>query len=183
MQADSESGAGVLGQSTSGSQRPSVLGFSSGVEAGVQGHSPNGPGLVGTTASGSAASFVGPVFVWGSLFVIGATKSAVVPHPDGTLRQLYCVESPESWFEDFGTDELNEGRASVRIDPDFATLVQTDDYHVFLTPYDDCNGLYVSRKRPDGFEVREHRGGHSGLQFSYRLLPRRRDVDALDWNL
>ena len=139
---------GVLGQSASGSQRPSVLGFSSGVEAGLQGHSPTGPAIVGTTASGSAASFVGPVYVWGSLFVIGATKSAVVPHPDGTLRQLYCVESPESWFEDFGTGELREGEANVRIDPDFAPLVQADDYHVFLTPYDDCNGLTSAARNP-----------------------------------
>jgi hypothetical protein len=169
---------GLLGQSASGSQSASVLGFSSGVEAGVEGHSPGGPAVVGTTAAGSAASFVGPVFIWGSLFVIGATKSAVVPHPDGTLRQLYCMESPESWFEDFGTGELNEGEANVSIDPDFATLVQADDYHVFLTPYDDCNGLYVSRRRPDGFQVREQRGGQSSLQFSYRLLSRRRDVEA-----
>ena len=170
--------SGVVGQSAKGSRSPSILGYSSGFEPGVQGHSPDGPAVVGTTTYGSAASFVGPVYVWGSLFVIGATKSAVVPHPDGTLRQLYCVESPESWFEDFGTGELREGEANIPIDPDFAALVQADDYHVFLTPYDDCNGLYVSRKEPDGFQVREQRGGHSSLQFSYRLLSRRRDVDA-----
>jgi RNA polymerase sigma factor (sigma-70 family) len=30
------------------------------------------------------------------------SKAAVVPHPDGGHRQVYCQESPEPWFEDFG---------------------------------------------------------------------------------
>ena len=38
-----------------------------------------------------------------------ARRSAAVPHPDGFHRRLYCIECPESWFEDFG-----EGTLSVR---------------------------------------------------------------------
>ena len=38
----------------------------------------------------------------GGLTIVGGIKSAAVPHPDGSHRQLYCMESPENWFEDFG---------------------------------------------------------------------------------
>jgi len=48
--------------------------------------------------------------------VIGGPKSAAVPHPDGTLRRLYCVESPESWFEDFGNRAEGFVRLNGRID-------------------------------------------------------------------
>jgi hypothetical protein len=63
------------------------------------------------------------VFVRGDFTVAGGAKSAAVPHPDGTHRWLYCLESPESWFEDFGRAQLTCGRAEVKIDPDFAALV------------------------------------------------------------
>jgi hypothetical protein len=34
--------------------------------------------------------------------LVSGTKSAAVPFPDGSQRALYCMESPELWFEDFG---------------------------------------------------------------------------------
>ena len=46
------------------------------------------------------------------------------------------MESPESWFEDFGTGQLECGRVEIAIDPDFAALVRLDDYQVFLTQDD-----------------------------------------------
>ena len=42
-------------------------------------------------ASGFAARFDGPVLVNGNFTAIGGSKSAAVPHPDGTHRRLYCV--------------------------------------------------------------------------------------------
>ena len=122
-----------------------------------------------------AGLFFGNVQVQGDFTVIGH-KSAVVPHPDGTHRRLYCVESPENWFEDFGSGELSEGRATVEFDADFAALVKTKDYHVFLTPEGDCNGLYVHRKGAGGFEVRELQKGTSSAGFAYRIVARRRDA-------
>jgi hypothetical protein len=80
------------------------------------------------------------------------------------------VESPESWFEDFGRAELRDGRAAVELDVDFAGLVDTDDYHVFLTPEGESSGLYVSSRTTSTFEVREQPDGRSttGLQLSHR---------------
>src|SRR5262249_26287600 len=84
-----------------------------------------------------------------------------------------CMESPELWFEDFGAAKLKAGRAVVKLDPDFAKVVTVDEYHVFVTPADDCRGLCVSNKTATGFEVRELQGGTSNVAFSYRIVARR----------
>jgi hypothetical protein len=127
-------------------------------------------------ASGFAARFDGPVLVNGNFTAIGGSKSAAVPHPDGSHRRLYCMESPESWFEDFGRDQLANGRARVRLDNDFAAIVRGDDYYVFLTAEADSKGLYVANKTPAGFEVREQQGGTGNLAFSYRVVAKRKDI-------
>ena len=114
-----------------------------------------GAAVVGATngvAGAFAAAFYGPVIVGGDFTVFGA-KSAAVPHPDGSHRRLYCVESPESWFEDFGKSRLDCGEVVVPIDPDFAAVADLQDYHVFVTPYED-HDLRVSEQTPTQFTVR-----------------------------
>jgi hypothetical protein len=159
-----------------------VVGFSTGISGvGVLGSANSGGGAVGVwgrSLTGLAGLFSGKVQVIGDFTVVGGFKSAAVRHPDGSHRRLYCVESPENWFEDFGTGTLVGGVGRVPLDPDFATLVHTEDYHVFLTPRGDSQGLYVSSQTPAGFEVREQRGGSSSLSFSYRLVAKRGDVAA-----
>jgi hypothetical protein len=130
-----------------------------------------------STPGGIAGWFEGSIFASGSLVATGG-KSAAVPHPDGTLRQLYAVESPESWFEDFGRAELGDGRARVPLDPEFAALVDTSDYHVFLTPEGETGGLYISARTERDFEVREQGGGTSNAPFSYRIVAKRKDLPA-----
>ena len=80
------------------------------------------------------------------------------------------------WFEDFGRDQLANGRARVRLDPDFAALVHGNNYHVFLTAEGDSNGLYVGDRNANSFEVREKRSGTSSLAFSYRVVAKRKDI-------
>jgi hypothetical protein len=46
---------------------------------------------------------------------------------------MYCVESPESYFEDFGEARLKNGVANVRLDREYAAFVKNDHYSVFLT--------------------------------------------------
>jgi len=101
-----------------------------------------------------------------------------VPFPDGTQRALYCMESPELWFEDFGAAKLKGGRAVVKLDTDFAKVVTLNEYHVFVTPEGDCRGVCVSNKTATGFEVRELQGGTSNVAFSYRIVARRKDIKA-----
>jgi hypothetical protein len=156
---------------------------------GIYGLSAKGHGLVGATAAAGAAAivgatngvagafagaFYGPVIVGGDFTVFGA-KSAAVPHPDGSHRRLYCVESPDSWFEDFGDGQLVDGIADIAIDPDFAAVVDASKYQVFLTQYDDYHALYVTNRTPLGFRVQAKAGTGCGA-FSWRLVSRRRDI-------
>jgi len=146
---------------------------------GVGGYAQSGVGVWGECAdknTGFAGIFSGNVRVNGD-FEVNGIKAAVVPMPDGSLRRLYSVESPESWFEDFGEARLAGGKAEVKIDRGFAALVR-GAYHVFLTPYGDSNGLYVSRRTSKSFVVREQGGGKSALTFSYRIVARRKDIKA-----
>jgi hypothetical protein len=153
-----------------------VIGTSN-AHAGVFGYSTNANGIVGMTSNpaSSAGSFFGDVRVAGNIYA-NNLKSAVVPFPDGSRRALYCMESPELWFEDFGSAKLARGRAVVKLDTNFAKVIKRGDYRVFVTPEGDCRGLYVRRRSANGFEVRELTGGKSSVAFSYRIVGRRKDI-------
>jgi hypothetical protein len=159
----------------------------------IYGLSAKGHGLVGATASAGAAAvvgasngvegayagaFYGPVIVSGNFTVVGGAKSAAVPHPDGSYRRLYCVESPESWFDDYGNARLVCGEAVVTLDRDFAAVVDTSGYHVFLTGYDGLAALSVCDRSADGFRVKAMSGAGEGT-FSWRVVAKRKDIAAL----
>ena len=205
----SDSGNAVYGEipATSNENTIAIYGLNSSTYGssgaggfGVYGFSARGHGLVGATAAAGAAAvvgasngvagayaaaFYGPVAVAGDFTVFGGAKSAAVSDRDGTLRRLYCVESPESWFEDFGSGELVEGRAEVAIEPGFASVAAMGDYHVFLTGYDNDNVLHVTERTPQGFTV-EANAALAALQgrarcdlggkFSWRVVARRKDI-------
>jgi hypothetical protein len=170
------SGQGVYG--AAGPQGSGVVGVSSGTGTGtgVAGYgASSGSGVVGTAGSGGGYG----VFSYGNMGATG-TKSAVVPLPDDRVVSLYAVESPENWFEDFGSGELNNGVATIEIDPTFSQTVSLDvSYHVFLTPNGDCEGLYVAQKSATGFEVRELRAGKSNVAFDYRIVAKRKGLETL----
>src|SRR5262249_24983493 len=132
-------------------------------------------GTVGIgTSDANAGVFHGNVVVTGQIFA--GIKDAIVPSPDGSTRLLHCMESPEHWFEDFGSARLTRGRATVKLDADFAKVVTLNGYRVFLTPEGDCHGVYVRNKRGSSFEVRELQGGRSNVAFSYRIVAKRKDI-------
>jgi hypothetical protein len=166
--------AGVTGTAD---QNPGVIGTSN-AAIGIYGFSTGNSGVVGETANPNsfAGYFAGNVHVTGNLTVAGPVKGAIMPFPDGTQRVLYCMESPEPWFEDFGSGKLKRGRAVVKIDRDFAKVIKRGDYHVFLTPRGDCRGLYVRSQGGASFEVRELGGGRSRVAFSYRIVAQRKDA-------
>jgi hypothetical protein len=63
------------------------------------------------TSGRYAGLFGGNAFVQGTFTVApGFAKSATVLGRDGDLRRLYCMESPEAYFEDFGEDTLPSER-------------------------------------------------------------------------
>jgi hypothetical protein len=108
----------------------------------------------------------------GNLGCTGSKSS--ITEVDEELRTLYAIESPDVWFEDFGTSQLVNGKISVPMESLFAQTVNLDvDYHVFLTPLGDCNGLFVTDKTATGFEVRELGSGSSNVSFDYRIVAKR----------
>jgi hypothetical protein len=88
------------------------------------------------------------------------------------------VESPECWFEDFGSGRLKNGSVIVKIDAEFAQTINTDPYHIFLQAEGDCNGMIVTSKTVSGSTVKETDGGTNNAAFSYRIVARRSDVVA-----
>jgi hypothetical protein len=152
----------------------------------------NSPSGVPTFFAFNAASGTLPVFAAGgnggfcnidtnghlacanALSVLGAVHS-------GQRRvALYAVESPQNWFEDFGSGQLTNGTARIILDHTFVETVNTDvQYHVFLTPRDECEGLYVSKATASSFEVHEFHSGHSNAPFDYRIVALRRGLENL----
>lgn len=119
----------------------------------------------------------GDVSISGSLGVLGS-KNSIVKIADGRWVALSAMESPETWFEDFGTIRLRNGRAFVRIDKMFAQTANVDIlYKVFLTPNGNTRGLYVIKKTAATFEVRENGGGRSNVTFDYRIVAKRRGYE------
>jgi len=132
-----------------------------------------------------AAYFTGKTVVQGDFYVVSGGKFAAVPHQDGTYRGMYATEAPEPWFEDFGEGTVVNGKADVKIDPEFAALIHTGDYHVFLTEHGGYNGLHTTTKGPGGFTVETSptlakAAGLSTAQvqgtFSYRVVAKRKDI-------
>jgi len=109
------------------------------------------------------------------------SKSAVVPVDNATRKvALYAVESPENWFEDFGSGQLSGGAATVTLEPVFAQTVNVGlEYHVFITPDGENKGLYVTKKTATVFEVHESYGGQSNISFDYRIVARRKGYETI----
>ncbi|GAA5154373.1 hypothetical protein GCM10023321_26080 [Pseudonocardia eucalypti] len=173
-------GAG-LGENGAGVRATSSAPNGNGVIA-VANNGTNAFGIWAIARRGFAGNFDGRVQVNGSLQVNGAltvtgAKSAAVRVRDGSLRLLYAVESPESWFEDFGVGALENGYATVELDSDFSSVLADETYHVFLTEYDDNNALYVAARTGTSFEVRS-KNASAKSQFSYRIVGKRRDIPA-----
>lgn len=115
----------------------------------------------------------------GSLTCNGALTT-VVPAESNKKVQVYSMQSPENWFEDFGSGQLAGGVARVQLETTFAQTVNTGtSYHVFLTPKGDCKGLYVTNETAGGFEVREMGSGQSSVAFDYRVVAHRKGYESL----
>lgn len=164
-------GVGVVAINNGGPTQPALVAIS-----------PNSTAILPVLQVTGGASLGSPsCIVDGSADLIcSGFKAAVVPVDRGQRQvTLYAVESPENWFEDFGSAKLMNGSAVVTLEPTFVQTVNTGfDYHVFLTPQGDCKGLYVKQKTATSFEVHEMGGGKSSVAFDYRIVARRRGYEG-----
>ncbi len=105
----------------------------------------------------------------------GAVQT-IVTNREGERITLTCPEAPEMLFQDYGIGQLVDGKAHVEIDPDLAININVSEDHplkVFVTPEGDCNGLYVTNKSANGFDVIELQGGSSNITFSWQIVATR----------
>ena|ERR1022692_1173609 len=109
------------------------------------------------------------------------TVTGVAPLDGGKrIVAMSAIESPQNWFEDFGSAQLAGGVAIVTLDPDFIQTVDTEmDYKVFPVPNGDCKGLFVTHKTTTSFEVRELGGGTSSVGFDYRITAVRKNYEKV----
>jgi hypothetical protein len=109
------------------------------------------------------------------------TKNAVVPIYGGKRKvAMSAIESPQNWFEDFGSAQLSNGSAVVALDPDFIQTVNTSTHYMVIpVPNGECNGLYITNKTPASFEVRELGGGTSNIAFDYRIVVLRKNYEKV----
>jgi len=110
----------------------------------------------------------------GDVLCTGTISSSNVARAGDRAVKTYSVQSAESWYEDAGSAQLINGVAHVPLDPAFGETVNAAiEYHVFLTPGGESEGLYVTNKTANGFEVHEQHGGHSNIAFDYRIMAKR----------
>jgi hypothetical protein len=163
--------AAVLGESFRDPGTPA--GSDNGKAAGVYGYSETGYGGVFITRQTGQFRWKpsGGLRVVGEILKTQGEYSEALPHPDGSQRLLYAPLSPESWYEDYGRAQLVGGRVEVELDTDFVAVLGIEDgeYHVFLTPEGDTQGLYVESRSARSFIVREQQAGTSNTTFSYRV--------------
>jgi len=105
------------------------------------------------------------------------TKSAIVNTESFGDRLIYCVESPEVWFEDVGKATLDKGEVEVVFEEVFASIVNLEiDYHVFLTPLgQEPVLLFITEKTSTGFKVKGTGldGNPVKCDLDYRIVAKR----------
>jgi hypothetical protein len=99
----------------------------------------------------------------------------IVPTADHGRVTLTCPESPEYWYQDYGTAQLVDGHAHVDLDPILADIVVVDaenPVRVFCTPVDMpmFNGVTVTNRTATGFDLVELNGGAHNGKVDYQLV-------------
>ena len=91
---------------------------------------------------------------------------------------MFSPEAPEIVFHDFGVGKLINGKAHITLDPIFSRNIVVNDEHplrVFIQLEGDCNGVYVTNKTKEGFDVIELNNGTSNIEFSWFVIANRSD--------
>jgi hypothetical protein len=102
---------------------------------------------------------------------LAATTRAV----NGLKVSTYSSEARSPMIEDFGEATLTAGRAYVRLDPAFVSVIaHGTPYLVFITAHAPVRSpLFVTQKTPLGFNVGEAYPERSAIVFDYRIIAKR----------
>jgi len=107
------------------------------------------------------------------------TVSEVIPTENHGRIILTAPESPEYWYQDYGSVQMINGVATIQIDPILSDIIVVDNKNpirVICTPYQMpyFNGVTIMRYDKKTVEIRELNGGtHSGtLQYQLVAKPK-----------
>jgi hypothetical protein len=110
------------------------------------------------------------------------TVNTIVDGLNNDKVVMTCPEAPEIVFQDFGVGELVGGYSKIVIDPIFSKNIVVDNNHplkVYIQLEGNCNGVYVTNKTENGFEVKELNSGSSNAKFSWMIVANRANVEVL----
>lgn len=91
---------------------------------------------------------------------------------------MFAPETPEILFQDYGIGKLINGKATIKLDPIMVKNIRVDDEHplkVFIQLEGECNGVFVTNKSINGFDVIELQEGTSDVPFSWSITATRSD--------
>ena len=93
----------------------------------------------------------------GTLYKVhGDGLSATTVATSAGKRTLVCPESPEAWFEDYGSGQIESGACHVELDPIFLDCITVNDQHplrVFVQLTSPLEQQYYVKKGATGFDV------------------------------
>lgn len=153
---------------------------------GVQGLAYSSSGGVSTGGYFEGLNYLGTSFAYayvgGTINGLTARKiigtgavSEIIPTAKHGRVTLTAPESPEYWYQDYGSVKMINGKAHVSLDPILADVVfinEENPIRVFCTPVDMLyfNGVTIVNQTPTGFDLVELNGGtHSG-KLDYQLI-------------
>jgi len=133
----------------------------------------------GYFVAGSSYAYVGAFD--GSLnrkIVGNGTVNTIVKDINDKPVLLSAPEAPENLFNDYGSGQLQNGKAKIVLDPTLSKNISVTDKHplrVFIQLEGNCKGVYVTNKSQTGFEVIELDYGTSNAQFTWFVSANRAD--------
>jgi hypothetical protein len=101
--------------------------------------------------------------------------SEIIPTANHGRVTLTCPESPEYWYQDYGSVNLVNGKAHVDLDPILADIIVVDannPIRVYCTPVEmtEFNGVTITNKTATGFDIVElNNGTHTGI-IDYQII-------------
>ncbi|MAX71144.1 MAG: hypothetical protein CMC76_08600 [Flavobacteriaceae bacterium] len=104
--------------------------------------------------------------------------STIIKDTEDNDRIMVAPEAPEALFQDYGSGQLSNGKVHVTLHPILTKNIAVDKEHplrVFIQLEGDCNGVFVTNKTVEGFDVIELQNGASNTKFSYQIIANRAD--------
>ncbi|MDW8236746.1 MAG: hypothetical protein RMK98_09040, partial [Bacteroidia bacterium] len=177
---------GALGYRTSGGTNSGVYGSSTysnggGYNQAIGLEGAGGGFYGGVVGSWSRSEVIGTLacgellgsYTLGPAVVAGYTAE-IVSTPEGR-KPVYATTSPQLQVYTVGRGTLQGGKAEIRFDKDFQSLLGEVPI-VIVTPQGPCRGIYVSQVTKEGFTVEELNGGSSEVPFAWMAFAQRRDA-------